>query len=239
MCGRYDNLIPRDALVQLFRLEILPPSNFPPRYNIAPTQDIPVVRLEENNHHELMMARWGLIPYWMKEKPKQPHINARAEAVDRTPMFREAFASRRCLIPATGFYEWERREGGKHPFRFVMKDRAPFAFAGMWEAARIGGERVRSATIIVTAANDLVGRIHDRMPVILGPEAYETWLDPLSSIDEVKSLLAPFPSAGMDSYPVSQAVNHYENDNEACIEPVELAAVADAGDPEQPDLPGL
>ena len=111
MCGRYDNLIARDAYRGLFKANRLPKSNFPLRYNIAPTDQIPIVRIDpRDGEREVVMARWGLIPFWMKEKPKVPHINARAETVDRLPMFREAFAKRRCLIPATGFYEWQQRE---------------------------------------------------------------------------------------------------------------------------------
>jgi len=237
MCGRYDNLIPREAMVQLFRVEVLPPSNFPPRYNIAPTQDIPVVRLDREHRRELMMARWGLVPFFMDENPKVPHINARAETVDRTRLFREAFAGRRCLIPATGFFEWEKREDGKQPYRIRLRSGEPFAFAGLWEGARIGGERLHSATIIVTAANDVVAPIHDRMPVILPPDAYGTWLDPMSSIDDVKSMLAPFPADLMERYPVSRAVNSYENDNEECIAPIDLDDEAATDAPAQGSLP--
>ena len=135
MCGRYDNLIPRDAYAGLFRAARIPRSNFPPRYNIAPTDQIPIIRVDpRDGERELVMARWGLIPFWMKEKPRVPHINARAETVHKLPLFREAFAKRRCLILATGFYEWQRREDGKQPYRFRRKDLEPFAFAGMWSS---------------------------------------------------------------------------------------------------------
>ena len=242
MCGRYDSLIPRDAMVQLFGVESLPDSNFPPRYNIAPTQDVPIVRLDRDGKRQLIMVRWGLVPFFMKELPKQPHINARAETVEWTPLYREAFAARRCLVPATGFYEWERRDGGKQPYRFRLKTGDPFAFAGLWEGTRIEGERLRSTTIIVTEANGLVGRIHDRMPVILPPEAYAAWLDPETNPADAKALLTPFPAALMESYPVSKAVNHYENDNEECIRPISLDDEPDAeaeAAPDQPGLPGL
>ena len=141
MCGRYDNLIARDAYRGLFKAKRLPKSNFPLRYNIAPTDQIPIVRIDpRDGEREVVTARWGLIPFWMKEKPKVPHINARAETVDRLPLFGEAFAKRRCLIPATGFYEWQQREDGKQPYRFRRKDLEPFAFAGIWEFARLAGE---------------------------------------------------------------------------------------------------
>src|SRR4029078_1814905 len=130
MCGRYDNLIARAAYRGLFKAKRLPKSNFPLRYNIAPTDQIPIVRIDpRDGEREVVMARWGLIPFWMKEKPKVPHINARAETVDRLPLFREAFAKRRCLIPATGFYEWQQREDGKQPYHFRRKDLEPFGFA--------------------------------------------------------------------------------------------------------------
>jgi putative SOS response-associated peptidase YedK len=154
MCGRYDNLIASDAYRGLFKANRLPKSNFPLRYNIAPTDQIPIVRIDpRDGEREVVMARWGLIPFWMKEKPKVPHINARAETVDRLPLFREAFAKRRCLIPATGFYEWQQREDGKQPYRFRRKDLEPFAFAGIWEFARLAGEEVLSAAMIVGEPN--------------------------------------------------------------------------------------
>ena len=167
------------------------------------------------------MARRGLTPFWMKEKPKVPHINARAETVDRLPLFREAFAKRRCLIPATGFYEWQQREDGKQPYRFRRKDLEPFAFAGIWEFARLGGEEILSTAIIVGQANPLVGGIHDRMPVKLMLEDYDRWLATANSADELKSLLRPYDADLMEAYAVSRVVNSVKNDTEECIEPVE------------------
>jgi putative SOS response-associated peptidase YedK len=160
MCGRYDNLIAREAYRLLFKPARLPESNFPPRYNIAPTDQIPIVRVDpRDGERELVMARWGLIPFWMKEKPKIPHINARAETVDTLSMFREAFAERRCLIPATGFFEWQKRDDGKQPYRFVRRDLEPFAFAGVWEFARLDGQEILSAAIIVGKPNPLVAGV--------------------------------------------------------------------------------
>jgi putative SOS response-associated peptidase YedK len=169
----------------------------------------------------VVMARWGLIPFWMKEKPKVPHINARAETVDRLPLFREAFAKRRCLIPATGFYEWQQREDGKQPYRFHRKDLEPFAFAGIWEFVRLGGEEILSTAIIVGEANPLVGGIHDRMPVMLMSEDYDRWFAPTTSVSDLKALLKPYDPALMEAYAVSRAVNSVKNDTEECIEPVE------------------
>ncbi len=239
MCGRYDNLIPRDALEQLFGVDALPESNFPPRYNIAPTQDVPIVRLDREGRRELVLVRWGLVPFWMKAIPRQPHINARAETTDRTPLFRDAFAARRCLVPATGFYEWENRDGRKQPYRFRLRTCDPFAFAGLWESAQIEGERVASTTIIVTDANDLVAPIHDRMPVILGAADYASWLHPATAKKDARQLLRPFAAELMKAYPVSSFVNHHENDSEECIRPLELDNEDQSADPEQPGLPGL
>lgn len=241
MCGRYDNLIPRDAMVQLFGVEELPPTNFPPRYNIAPTQDVPIVTVTADGDRQILMARWGLVPSWMNAIPKQPHINARAETIDRKPLFRDAFATRRCLVPATGFYEWERREDGRQPFRYRMRSADPFAFAGLWEAAQIEGRRLHSTTIIVTEANELTAAVHDRMPVIIPPDAYSTWLDPTTTADEARELLRPFPASLMEAYPVSRAVNHYEKDDEECIQPIDLPAAPEDREAasDQPGLPGL
>jgi putative SOS response-associated peptidase YedK len=157
MCGRYDNLIAREAYKLLFNTERLPASNFPPRYNVAPTDQAPTVRVDpRDGTRELVTGRWGLVPWWSKEIPKVPHINARAETVHSMRMFKEAFAKRRALIPATGFFEWQKRTNGKQPYRFQNEDLQPFAFAGLWEFARSGGDDILSATIIVGEPNPLV-----------------------------------------------------------------------------------
>jgi putative SOS response-associated peptidase YedK len=221
MCGRFDNLIAQDAYRGLFKAKRLAQSNFPPRYNIAPTDQIPIVRIDpRDGTREVVMARWGLIPFWMKEKPKVPHINARAETVDKQPLFREAFAKRRGLIPATGFYEWQKREDGKQPYRFTRKDLEPFAFAGVWEFTRLSDEDILSTAIIVGEANPLVGRIHDRMPVMLMAEDYDLWLDQATNVDELKGMLKPYDPVLMQAYAVSRSVNSVKNDTEECIEPV-------------------
>jgi len=221
MCGRFDNLIARDACRGLFKVDRLPKSNFPLRYNVAPTDQIPIVRVDpRDGERDVVMARWGLIPFWMKEKPKVPHINARAETVHKLPLFREAFTKRRCLIPATGFYEWQKREDGKQPYRFRRKDLEPFAFAGVWEFARLGGEDILSTAMIVGEANPLVGAVHDRMPVMLMSGDYDRWLGPTTGIDDLKAMLTPYDPALMEAYAVNRAVNSGKNDTEECIEPV-------------------
>jgi len=140
--------------------------------------------------------------------------------VDRLPLFREAFAKRLCLIPATGFYEWQQREDGKQPYRFRRKDLEPFAFAGIWEFARLAGEETLSAAMIVEEANPLIGGIHDRMPVMLMSEDYDRWVGAANSADELKSLLRPYDAGLMEAYAVSRVVNSVKNDTEECIEPV-------------------
>ncbi len=166
------------------------------------------------------MARWELIPFWMTEKPKVPHINARAETVHKQPLFREAFAKRRCLIPATGFYEWQQRDDGKQPYRFRRKDLEPFAFAGLWEFTRLDGDEILSAAMIVGEPNPLVGGVHDRMPVMLLPADYDQWLAPSSSAEELLAMLKPYDADLMQAYAVSRTVNSVKNDNEECIEPL-------------------
>src|SRR5258705_3588344 len=233
MCGRYDNLIPRDAYSALFRAVRIPLSNFPPRYNVAPTDQIPIVRIDpRDGEREVTMARWGLIPFWMKEKPKIPHINARAETVHKLALFREAFAKRRCLIPATGFYEWQKRADGKQPYRFVRRDLEPFAFGGIWEYAKLDGEAILSAAIIVGEPNPLTSAIHDRMPVILMPDDYDTWLDKDAPIETARAMLKPYDAGLMKAYAVNRTVNSVKNDTEACIEPI-------AGEPELPATGGV
>ena len=221
MCGRYDNLIPREAYRSFFRADRLPETNFPPRYNVAPTDKIPILRIDpRDGTRELVMARWGLVPCWMKQMPKVPHINARAETVHEKPLFREAFVNRRCLVPATGFFEWEKRADGKQPYRFVRKDLEPFAFAGLWEFARIDGEEVLSATIIVGSPNSVVAPIHDRMPVILLPDDFDRWLDAETSAELARELLRPYDPDLMKGYAVSRTVNNVRNDTEECIAPL-------------------
>ena len=221
MCGRYDNLIARDAYRALFGTERLPNSNFPPRFNVAPTDLIQIVRIDpRDGGREVALARWGLIPFWVTQKSKVPHINARAETVHKKPLFREAFAKRRCLIPATGFYEWQTRTDGKQPYRFRRKDLEPFAFAGIWEFARLGGQEVMSACIIVGEPNPLVSGLHDRMPVMLLEKDYDRWLDPDAGIEELLALLRPYDANLMEAYAVSRAANNVRNDGPECIVPI-------------------
>ncbi len=226
MCGRFTNAITWRELVELYQIHDQPALNLQPRYNVAPSQDIPLCRLAEEGQgaaREIVLARWGLIPFWAKdEKIGYKTINARAETVDQKPSFRAAFRKRRCLIPADGFYEWKKLEdGGKQPYRLCLPDSAPFSFAGLWEVNKELG--VTSCTIIVTQPNEVAGRIHDRMPVILPPGEYDAWLSPETTTAEAKALLRPYEGE-MVAYPVGKAVGSPKNDAPSLIDPLEETA---------------
>jgi len=218
MCGRYTLRTPTNVLAERFEIEESP-SSLIPSYNIAPTQEIAAV-VEEDDKRKLEMFHWGLIPSWAKDPAiGNKMINARAETVHEKPSFRSAFKKRRCLILADGFYEWQKTDSGKQPFYIHMKDGSPFAFAGLWETWK-NGEEIRSCAIITTEANDLMGEIHHRMPVILPPENYDLWLDPdFDEREPLASLLRPYPDEAMEAYSVSRRVNKPSNDEPGCIEP--------------------
>lgn len=224
MCGRYMIVSNTEALRRLFRFPELP--NLEPRYNVAPSQEVPVIRRGADGRAHFAMLRWGLVPSWAKDlKIGTKMINARAETVAEKPAFRAAFKARRCLVPADGFYEWRAEEGGKQPYLIRMADEAPFAFAGLWESWRNpeSGETVESCTIIVTDANDLVAPIHDRMPVILAPNDYDPWLFSEAAGEDLQGLLGPYPAGAMTVHPVSKAVNNVRNDDPSLIAPLDQA----------------
>jgi putative SOS response-associated peptidase YedK len=220
MCGRYMLTTPVEALRQLFLFEERP--NLMPRYNIAPTQDVPIVRLtRDRDARELIMARWGLVPFWADDlKIGNRLINARRESVRTMRPFREAFGRRRCLVPADGFFEWRKEGKTRQPLLIRRKDRAPFAFAGLWERWKdpADGTVVRSCTIITCPANELVAPVHDRMPVVLAPEDHARWLDLAGA--EPQHLLAPCPAAWLESFPVNPRVNNPNYDDAECIQPL-------------------
>jgi putative SOS response-associated peptidase YedK len=224
VCGRYSITTPAEAMQRVFRFAG-PLPNLPPRYNVAPSQQVPIVRREQDNvARELVQVRWGLIPLWAKdEKIGAKMINACAEGIDAKPSFREAFKrGRRCLIPADGFYEWQKEGSAKQPWRITLADGGPLAFAGLWERWEKApdGVPVESCTIITTAANALVATLHDRMPVILPASAYGPWLGEVNaSSRELLALLKPYPPDAMRAYPVSTVVNSARNDTPECIEP--------------------
>lgn len=206
---------------RLFGLDTTP--NLPPRYNIAPTQLAPVVRLvSAATKRELVSLRWGLVPPWAKDRSIGARlINARGDTVHEKPSFRAAFRQRRCLVVADGFYEWRAEGKVKQPMRVTLKDGGPFAFAGLWERYEKGPEGpLESFAIITTDAAALIAPIHDRMPVMLDAADHESWLDPAAPPDRLSALLQPFPSERLHVYAVSPRVNAVRNDDEACVAPL-------------------
>jgi putative SOS response-associated peptidase YedK len=222
MCGRYTLTSAPEAL--RFRYEEQP--NFPPRYNIAPTQPIAIVRLVQGKR-QFALVRWGLLPSWVKDpKTFTLLINARGESVVEKPAFRAAMKRRRCLIPADGFYEWQAAGARKRPFYVHAKLGAPLAFAGLWETwTGPNGEELETATIVTTRANRLLAAIHDRMPVIVPPQGFELWLDS-AHVDATTAaaLIAPAPEGLLETYEISTAVNRTANDNPKLLEPVGATA---------------
>ena len=189
-----------------------------PSYNVAPTQEVAAI-LEEDGKRRLELLRWGLVPSWADDPEIGARmINARSETAPQKPSFRRAFRSKRCLIPADGFYEWKREPGGKQPYYFRMEDGRPFAFAGLWERWEKGGALL-SCAILTTRANSVLEGIHDRMPVILPPGSYDAWLDPDADKEQLIDLMSPYPGDDLETYPVSRYVNSPRNNDERCIEP--------------------
>lgn len=220
MCGRFTQSKTAEMLAKAFQLATLP--DWQPRYNIAPTQPVPVaIHLPEQADRQFKLLRWGLIPSWSKDLSIGAKlINARAETVAEKPSFRSAFKQRRCLILADGFYEWQRQNGKKQPFFFQERDGQPFALAGLWERWQGEEGAIESCTILTTQANELLRPIHDRMPVILPSTAYEEWLDPKTPTDRLQGLLHPYDAEAMQSYAVSAMVNNPTNDRPECIQPL-------------------
>lgn len=222
MCGRFTLKTPVKKLAAAFQVEGVPAVEA--RYNIAPTQKIVAVH-QGLDGREAKWLKWGLVPSWAKDSSIAARlINARSETVQEKPSFREAFKMRRCIIPADGFYEWQRTRGKKLPFFFQMKDERPFGFAGLWE--RWQGEDqvlIESCTILTTEANEVLKPVHDRMPVILHPDDYELWLEvDERKVDLVKELLQPYPAEEMRAYRVSEEVNNIRNQGDGLIREVTI-----------------
>lgn len=216
MCGRFGMAVSGEALAELLELDEVP--EVPTSFNIAPTDPAAVARMAKGQGgRELALLRWGLIPFWAKDKKIGARmINARAESVATKPAFREAFASRRCLVPSDGFYEWHKKGKSKQPFHIGIKGLAPFCMAGLWERWRDPADRslvIESFTILTTNANALIQPIHDRMPVILPLAAYATWLDPEAPPSALEPLLAPAPASEMEAWPVDRRVGNVRVDD--------------------------
>ena len=221
MCGRFALKTPPRSIQEHFHLpETI---HLSPRYNIAPSQAIAAVRhLPGKPFRQLDMLHWGLIPHWSKDmKIGNKMINARAETLAQKPSFHTPFKKRRCLIIADGFYEWKHSGKAKQPIYVHMKNGAIFGFAGLWDSwHNADGSSVESCTIITTSPNELIREIHDRMPVILPPEQYETWLQDSTPEHFLQQLLMPYPADAMEAYRVSSVVNSPKNDTPACIKPI-------------------
>lgn len=216
MCGRYASFLPAEALRTLFHTEN-PTPNWEPTWNMAPTRDAPVVRLHpETRARHLDLLRWGLVPHWAKDpKAVRQPINARAETLATSAMFRDALARRRCLVPADVFYEWQATDAGKQPYAIARVDGQPMVFAGLWEGWRgTDGSVMRTFTIVTTSANTTLRPLHERMPVVLEPVDWPTWLGEIEG--DPASLLRP-SSAELRVWRVGKAVNNVRNDSAALL----------------------
>jgi putative SOS response-associated peptidase YedK len=218
MCGRFAVISVPEAVRALFGYAETP--NFPPRYNIAPTQPIAIVRLTEGRR-QFALVRWGFIPSWVKD-PRAVSLmfNARSETAAEKPAYRSAMKRRRCLVPADGFYEWQRDGDRKRPHWVHPRKGGPIAFAGLWEAW-IGpnGEELETAAIVTTAANDTLKPLHDRMPVVIQPDAFDLWLDPNADTQMASSLMKPARDDFFEVREVSGAVNRVASDGPALLTP--------------------
>ena len=228
MCGRY-RLSRRKQLVQEYFDSLPGDEDWSPRYNIAPTQPVPVVRQNPKEpRRELSLMRWGLIPSWSKDiSGAGVMINARSETAATKPAFRDPLTNRRCLVPADGFYEWQRSRKTKQPYCFEVTAGELFAFAGIWDRWKDpkhpNGQWIDSCSILTTTPNAVTSAVHDRMPVILDQAEYDLWLDPgMRNLSVLSEVLKPYDAGRMRSYPVSSRVNHVGNDDEQCSVRVEL-----------------
>jgi len=213
MCGRFTLTSEIKELQNHFKAG--GPVKYHASYNIAPTHEIPIVR-EGNSGREIIPCRWGLVPHWSKPDSTYKAINARAETLAKKPFFRDAYRKRRCLIPASGFYEWKRENQHKQPYYFSLTDADLMGFAGLWEYWEGPDNSFDSCTIITTTANEIMRPVHDRMPVIISPDDYGDWLE-----TGRESLLAPY-TRGMTCHPIATHVNNPRNDGKDLIEPVPL-----------------
>lgn len=224
MCGRFAQQRPSSELAEIFDAEDL--ADDPgERYNVAPTDDASVI-VQREDRRAVTRYRWGLIPHWADDRREAAkRINARGETVASNPSFRDAFRKRRCVVPVDAFYEWRRSGGTRQPFRIASADGAPLALAGLWAGWRDPETEqvVRTFTIVTTTPNELVGQIHDRMPVILADDDWRLWLDPaLADLGELRGLIVPAASGTLTTQAVSTLVNSVRNDGPELLAPIEL-----------------
>jgi putative SOS response-associated peptidase YedK len=222
MCGRYNIITDAQALMDAFDiLYNTEPEEAVTSFNIAPTQRVPVIT-DTPDGRKLSRMRWGLIPNWNKDtSPKFTPFNAKAETIAEKPFFRGPFKSKRCLVPASGFYEWQKQESGKTPYHVRLKNQDLFAFAGLWDCWESPTGEINSCTILTTDANQLIQGIHSRMPVILAADNYQKWLDCTQfNKQRLLSLLEPYASDNMEAYVISDRVNNARNNSSDLIEPL-------------------
>jgi putative SOS response-associated peptidase YedK len=221
MCARYTLIATLRELQSAFELFDLP-AELDPYYNIAPSSWVPIIIREPNAQRHYRFMRWGLVPGWAHDDKSGP-INARAETVAEKPMFKASLRRKRCLVPATGFFEWKEVDGRKQPYYFTVNGGAPFAFAGLWEQ-RDGIDGVlETFTILTTSPNELVSEYHDRMPVILPPSAYADWLDPFMQKPEpLLPLLGPYPAGKMSAHPVTKRMSNPRFNDPSVVEPISV-----------------
>jgi len=233
MCGRY-RLSRRKQIIEEHFDSVSGEEDWSPRYNVAPTQPVPIVRQHPKEpRREMSLARWGLIPWWAKDASGAARmINARSETAATLPAFRDAFKARCCIVPADGFYEWQKIGKTQQPFCFEVNDGELFAFAGLWERWKdANGKALETCSILTTTPNSVTSTVHDRMPVILDPGNYDVWLDPgFADATALSDLLKPYDARRMRSYPVSARVNSVVNDD------VECSARVDTAEPHQAQL---
>ena len=220
MCGRFTQKLTWRELHELYRLLLdAPPDNLRPRWNGAPTQDFAVCRWGQDGARRIARLRWGLVPFWAKDlKIGARLINARAETVHEKPAFRSAFKARRCLIPADGWFEWQRSGVGKQPHFLSLADGSPLSFAGLWERWTKGDEPVESFTILTTEANPSLAAIHPRQPAIIDPKRFDDWLDPETPTEALLQLARPPHPGPYAARPVSDKVNNVRNDGPELLE---------------------
>jgi len=225
MCGRY-RLSRRKQIIEEYFDSVPWEEDWSPRYNIAPTQPVPVIRQNPKEPlRELSLMRWGLIPHWAKDASiATSTINAKSETAAAKPAFRDPMKFRRCLMPADGFYEWVRTAKPRQPYCFEINDGELFAFAGLWDGWQdSSGKWVKTCSILTTIPSAATSSVHDRMPVILDPGSYDLWLDPgIRNVAAISELLKPYDARLMRCCPVSNRMNHVANDDEECARPVVL-----------------
>ncbi|MDA0347608.1 MAG: SOS response-associated peptidase [Verrucomicrobia bacterium] len=223
MCGRFSLTVPERFFSRAFVFKDIP--EMQPNFNIPPGVDIWAVRNSDaSNNKEIVKLRWGLVPFWAKDPTIGNRlINARSETLTEKPAFRSAFKSRRCLIPADGFFEWKRDGKNRIPYFIQRKEREPFAMAGLWEKWESStGDRLESCTILTTAPNELMKGLHDRMPVMLDHDKMDIWLNLDSTIDHLLWLTTPYPAEDMEAFPVSNLVNSPKNKSPECLKRQEI-----------------